>query len=94
IEAVAYHQTECFQAALLFARTEGFLPAPETSHAIKAAIDEAQKAEKDKVIVFNYSGHGLLDLSAYDSYFRGQLQDYAYPREKIEEALRQLPAVE
>ncbi len=94
IEAVAYHQTECFQAGVLFARTEGFLPAPETCHAIKAVVEEAKNAEDGKVIVFNYSGHGLLDLAAYDSYFQGRLQDYAYPKEKIEEALREIPSVE
>jgi tryptophan synthase beta chain len=76
IEAVAYPQTAVFEAAVQFARTEGIIPAPESSHAIRAAIDEAMKAKeegKEKVILFNLSGHGFLDLGAYDSYFSGHL---------------------
>ncbi|QJA06414.1 TrpB-like pyridoxal phosphate-dependent enzyme [Thermosulfurimonas marina] len=90
----AYPQTACFEAAVLFARTEGIVPAPETSHAIRAAIDEALKAREtgeEKVIVFNFSGHGHFDLSAYDAYLEGQLEDYEYPEEKIREALERLP---
>jgi tryptophan synthase beta chain len=78
IEAVAYHQTTCFQAAVLFARTEAIIPAPESSHAIKAAIDEALKAKETgepKTILFNLSGHGHFDMGAYDMYFSGKLQD-------------------
>ncbi|EDP75066.1 TrpB-like pyridoxal phosphate-dependent enzyme [Hydrogenivirga sp. 128-5-R1-1] len=78
IEAVAYKQTEVFEAALTFARTEGIVPAPESSHAIKAAIDEALKCKEtgeEKVILFNLSGHGYFDLSAYDKYLRGELED-------------------
>jgi len=76
IEAVAYPQTAVFEAAVQFARTEGIIPAPESSHAIRAAIDEALKATeegKEKVILFNLSGNGFLDLGAYDSYFSGHL---------------------
>jgi len=92
IEAKAYHQNPVFEAGLLFARTEGFLPAPETSHAIKCVIDEAKKNE-NKCIVFNYSGHGHFDLSAYDAYLEGKLQDFEYPTEKIKEALKHLPKI-
>ncbi|MCS7089535.1 MAG: TrpB-like pyridoxal phosphate-dependent enzyme [Verrucomicrobiota bacterium] len=78
IEAVAYPQTRVFEAAVLFARTEGIVPAPEPSHAIAAAVDEAIRAReegKSRVILFNLCGHGLLDLSAYDQYFAGQIHD-------------------
>ena len=78
ISAVAYKQTEVFDAALTFARTEGIVPAPESSHAIKAAIDEAKRCREtgeEKVILFNLSGHGYFDLSAYDKYLRGELED-------------------
>jgi tryptophan synthase beta chain len=76
IEATAYGQLEIFEAAITFARSEGIVPAPESAHAIKAAIDEALQAKeegKKRVILFNLSGHGMLDLGAYDSYFAGQL---------------------
>jgi tryptophan synthase beta chain len=92
-EAKAYYQTECFDAARLFLKTEGFLPAPETSHAIKGAIDAAREAEPGQVIVFLYSGHGLLDLGSYEAYLKGNLQDFAYPEEKIAEALRDCPDI-
>jgi tryptophan synthase beta chain len=94
IKARAYPQTACFEAAVLFAQTEGIIPAPETSHAIKAVIDEAIKCREtgeEKVIVFNFSGHGHFDLAAYDDYLEGKLQDYEYPEEKIREALEKLP---
>ncbi len=94
IKPRAYPQTACFEAAVLFARTEGIIPAPETSHAIKAAIDEAIKCREtgeEKVIVFNFSGHGHFDLVAYDAYLEGKLEDYEYPEEKIKEALAHLP---
>jgi tryptophan synthase beta chain len=77
-DAVAYHQAEVFEAAVTFARTEGYLPAPETAHAIKAVIDEAIKCREsgeEKTIFFNFSGHGLLDLAAYDDYNSGKLND-------------------
>jgi tryptophan synthase beta chain len=76
MEAVAYPQSKVFEAAVQFARTEGTIPAPETSHAIRAVIDEALQAKEEgveRVILFNYSGHGLLDLSAYDDYLHGRL---------------------
>ena len=81
IEAVAVHQTACFEAAVQFARAEGILPAPESSHAIRAAIDEAlaaQAAGEDKVILFNLSGHGHFDLAAYAAYNSGELRDFDY----------------
>ncbi len=96
IEAVAVHQTPTFQAAIDFARTEGIVPAPESSHAIRVAIDEALKCKESgekKVIVFNLSGHGHFDLGAYDTYLNGKLEDYSYPREKVEEALAHIPKV-
>lgn len=91
--SIAYDQVSVFKAAQIFAQTEGFVPAPETAHAIKAVIDEALKAKEtgeEKVILFNYSGHGLLDLKAYDDYLSGKLQPYYYPREKIERSLSKL----
>ena len=94
VEAIAYHQREVFDAAVLFAQTEGFLPAPETAHAIKAVIDEAEDAPEGKVIVYNHSGHGHFDLSAYGTYFEGKLEDYEYPEEKIKESLRKLPNIQ
>ncbi len=78
MQAVAYPQSKTFEAAITWARTQGTVPAPETGHAIRAVIDEALAAKEEgaeKVILFNYSGHGLLDLSAYDAYLRGQLVD-------------------
>jgi len=96
IEARAYHQNAAFESALLFARTEGIVPAPETAHAIKAVVDEARRCKeegREEVIVFNYSGHGHFDLAAYDAYLGGKLQDFAYPQEEIEEALSTLPEV-
>jgi len=96
MEAVAYTQNPVFEAAVLFARTEGIVPAPETAHAIRAAIDEAlecKKKKEEKVIVFNFSGHGHFDLGAYDAYFSKKLEDYEYPEEKIKEALQHLPQV-
>jgi tryptophan synthase beta chain len=76
MEATAYPQSKVFEAAVQFARTEGSLPAPETSHAIRAVVDEAlaaKEAGEEKVILFGYSGHGLLDLQAYDDYLHGRL---------------------
>jgi tryptophan synthase beta chain len=77
-EAISYPQTSVFEAAVLFARTEGIVPGPEPAHAIRAAVDEAIKAReegKKRVILFNFSGHGLLDLASYDSYLSGRLRD-------------------
>ena len=96
IEARALHQLGAFEASMAFAKTEGIIPAPETSHAIKAAIDEAVKCKEtgeEKVIAFNFSGHGHFDLSAYENYMGGKLKDYEYPTEKIEESLEKLPKV-
>jgi tryptophan synthase beta chain len=96
VEARAEHQLGCFKAAVDFARTEGFIVAPETSHAVKVAIDEALKCKKtgeEKVIVFNNSGHGHFDLAAYESYFAGKLHDYEYPQKKIDEALKDVPKI-
>ncbi|HXE05897.1 MAG TPA: TrpB-like pyridoxal phosphate-dependent enzyme [Bryobacteraceae bacterium] len=96
IEAKAYPQTPCFEAATLFARTEGIIPAPESSHAIRAAIDEALAAKeegKPRTILFNLSGHGLLDLQAYDDYLAGKLVDDHYPAEKVREAMKALPEI-
>jgi tryptophan synthase beta chain len=86
----AYPQLECYEAAVTFARTEGIIPAPETSHAIMAVIDEANNAAeegKEKVILFNYSGHGLLDLGGYQAYFAGDLHNYPLPPEVLERSL-------
>jgi tryptophan synthase beta chain len=93
-EAKAYYQKEVFEAGHLFLKSEGFLPAPETTHAIRAAIDEADGAPEGKVIVFLYSGHGLLDLASYQAYLGGELVNYAYPDEAISEALKSCPVVE
>jgi tryptophan synthase beta chain len=78
MEAEAYHQTKVFEAATLFARTEGIVPAPESAHAIASVVEEANRAReagKKRVILFNLSGNGMLDLSAYETYFSGKLQD-------------------
>ena len=96
IEAVAVQQLGAFEAALQFARTEGIIPAPETAHAVKVAVDEAIKCREEgigKVIVFNLSGHGLLDLAAYDAYLGGELKDYEHPEEEIKAATELLPEI-
>ncbi|RUM41015.1 MAG: TrpB-like pyridoxal phosphate-dependent enzyme [Desulfobulbus sp.] len=94
IEPKSVHQLECFEAGVLFARTEGIIPAPETTHAIRGAIIEAMKDPDDpKTILFNFSGHGLIDMAAYDAYFNGELHDYAYPTEAIAESLAKLPKI-
>jgi tryptophan synthase beta chain len=90
IEARAYMQNDIFEAAVLFARHEGIIPAPESAHAIKAAIDEARVAKeegKKKVILFNLSGHGHFDMSAYDAYFAGRLEDHEMHPDDIKAAL-------
>ncbi len=91
VEAKSYHQLEVFNAAVLFAQAEGMVPAPETAHAIKCAIDMATRDKKEKCIVFNFSGHGFLDLSAYDKFFAGELKNYAYPAADIKRSLKDLP---
>jgi tryptophan synthase beta chain len=96
IEAVAVPQITTFQAAIEFARSEGIIPAPESAHAIRVAIDEALRCKtegKRQTIVFNLSGHGNFDMGAYEAYLAGKLQDYEYPAEKIAEALRGVPQV-
>ena len=96
IEAVAVPQVATFQAAVQFARAEGIIPAPESAHAIRVVIDEALRcraAGRRQTILFNLSGHGHFDLAAYEQFLAGRLQDYEYPAEKIEEALRGLPKV-
>ena len=93
----AIHQTECYESAILFAKTEGIIPAPETSHAIAAVIQEAKKAKeegKEKVILFNMSGHGLMDLTGFEKYLNGELKDYSLPEEELSkslEAIKDLP---
>ncbi len=96
IEARSYGQTEVFDAAIQFTKAEGIIPAPETAHAIRGVIDEAilcKKEAKEKTILFNLSGHGYLDLQAYADFLEGKLSDYAYPEEKIKEALSKLPLI-
>ena len=95
IRAVAVQQLEAFKAGVIFAKTEGFISAPETNHAIAVAIQEAIKAKeegKEKVILFNWSGHGLLDMSAYDAYLRGELKDYSLSDDELKEALKEIEA--
>ena len=96
IEAIAVPQKATFDAAVQFARAEGIVPAPESSHAIRAAIDEAldakSKGEK-RIILFNLSGHGHFDLAAYEAYLEGKLEDYVYPAEDVKAAMEKLPKV-
>ena len=94
IEAIAYKQREVFEAAILFARSEGIIPAPESAHAIKAAIDEAIKAREEgvkKTILISLSGHGHFDLAAYDDYLNGRLEDVEISDEDIKKTLSKLP---
>ena len=96
IKARAFYRNEVFEAAKIFAQTEGFLVAPEAAHAVKAAIDEARKCKEEgeeKTIVFVNSGHGHFDLAAYDAFNHGMLQDYEYPDDLIKEALKNLPEI-
>ncbi|HKJ27679.1 MAG TPA: TrpB-like pyridoxal phosphate-dependent enzyme, partial [Anaerolineales bacterium] len=96
IEAAAVPQLATFEAAVMFTQTEGIVPAPESAHAIRGAIDEALDAKEkgeERVIVFNLSGHGHFDLAAYQSYLAGDLQDYAYPEDKVKAALEELPEI-
>ncbi len=97
IEAVAVDQKPVFEAAVLFARNEGILPAPESAHAVKVAIDEALKCKvtgEKKTIAFALSGHGYFDLAAYDKYLTGNIEDTAFTEEqarKIEASLPKVP---
>ncbi|MGA2265062.1 MAG: TrpB-like pyridoxal phosphate-dependent enzyme [Phycisphaerae bacterium] len=93
ILAESYPQSKCFEAAITWARTEGFIPAPETSHAIAAVIDQARQAKdegKEKVILFNWSGHGLMDLAGYDAYLQGKLRDYPLSDDELAKGLADL----
>ena len=96
IEAIAVKQKPTFEAAVQFARTEGIIPAPESAHAIRAAMDEALDAKKKgekRVILFNLSGHGHFDLSAYEAFLNGKLEDAEYPVEAVKAAMADLPKV-
>ncbi len=91
VEPQAYDQIQTFEAGIKWARSEGFIPAPETNHAIAAVVAEAQRAReegKEKVILFNWSGHGIVDLAAYDAYLSGKLIKYEMPDEEIKRALK------
>jgi tryptophan synthase beta chain len=95
IEARSVHQRPCFEAGIQFARTEGLIPAPESTHAIRAAIDEALECKKTgekKVILFNLSGHGYFDMTSYQRYLEGKLEDYEYPAEEVRLALEAVEA--
>jgi tryptophan synthase beta chain len=93
VETVAYNQLEAFEAAKLFARTEGIVPAPEPSHAIKAVVDEALRCKetgREETILFLLCGHGHFDMQAFDDYNHGKLKPYAYPEEEVQEAMKKL----
>jgi len=97
IEANAVHQTESFEAGVMFARCEGIIPAPETTHAIAQVVAEAKKAKEEgrsKTILFNFSGHGLVDMASYDQYFSGVLHDYETTQEEIRKSLDKLEKIE
>jgi predicted alternative tryptophan synthase beta-subunit len=96
IEAVAVPQIATFEAGVQFARAEGIIPAPESCHAIRACIDEALRCKasgEKKTLFFNLSGHGHFDMASYDKYFAGELVDYDYPAEAVQEALKRLPKI-
>ncbi|MBL6995398.1 TrpB-like pyridoxal phosphate-dependent enzyme [Desulfobacula sp.] len=93
VRAESIHQLETFKAGMTFARSEGYISAPECNHAVAMTIREALKAKeegKEKTILFNWSGHGLVDLAAYESFFRGKLSDYEIPQEQIDAALKDI----
>jgi tryptophan synthase beta chain len=97
IQAEAVPQLATFEAAVLFSRTEGIIPAPESAHAIRSAINQALQAKESgekRVILFNLSGHGHFDLAAYQAYHSGELQDYAYPRASVQASIQNLPTVD
>jgi tryptophan synthase beta chain len=96
IEAEALQQTETFGRAVQFARAEGIIPGPEPTHAVASAMMEAEKAKEageEKVIVFNLSGHGHFDMSAYQEYLEGSMADYEHPEERIAAAMERVPVV-
>jgi tryptophan synthase beta chain len=97
VEAVAVPQLATFEAGIEFARCEGIVPAPESAHCIRAAMDEALRCKQSgepKVLLFNLSGHGHFDMSAYDRYLAGDLTNYEYPEEAIQDAMSRLPQIE
>jgi len=97
IEAIAVKQKATFEAAVQFARAEGIVPAPESAHAIRAAMDEALDAKakgEKRVVLFNLSGNGNFDMTAYEAYFSGKLEDYEYPEAAIKESMSKLPKVD
>ena len=92
----SYHQVACFEAGVLFARSEGIVPAPEANHAVKGAIEEALRCKREgkaETILFNLCGHGHFDMAAYQSYFAGGLSDQSYSEEELAMALSGLPSV-
>lgn len=96
IEAVSYHQTQCFEAGVMFARAEGIVPAPEANHAVRGAIEEALRCKREgrsEVILFNLCGHGHFDMAAYTDYFAGKLVDQDYDEAELAMALSGLPSV-
>jgi tryptophan synthase beta chain len=96
VEARAYKQNECFAEAVRFARCEGFLPAPESAHALRAVAQEAaaaREAGEKRTILFGLSGHGHFDMSAYDAYFAGKLEDIELSQSRIDAAIEELPRV-
>jgi tryptophan synthase beta chain len=93
VETHAYNQVEVFDAATLFAKAEGIIPAPEPAHAIKGVIDEALRCKEtgeEKTLLFMLCGHGYFDMQAYDDYLSGKLMPYEYPEEKVQQAMKQL----
>jgi tryptophan synthase beta chain len=96
VEAQAIDQLDTFEGGVMFARSEGILPAPESNHAVRAAINEAMACKEtgeEKVILFNLSGHGNFDMAAYDAFHSGRLEHIEYPAHEVEEAMRHLPEV-
>ena len=93
ISTLAVNQVDAFDAAKIFIRSEGIIPAPESTHAIKAVCDEARactQTNTPKTLLFALTGHGFFDMTAYDEYFNGQLQPYEYPVEKVAESMEKL----
>ena len=96
LEAVGYHQTPCFEAAITFASSEVIILAPEKSHAVKGPIEEAMRCKREgkaETILFNLSGHGHFDMTAYTEYFSGKLEDKNYDAQKLADTLSSLPQV-